>query len=201
MKKRHLTPKELIAQCNAIARENRMVDRTPWTATGIICAYTIMRSEGFKGQRILKLINKINELEDHWNENKLSIEDISKRLQEKAGWTVEHKIYTEADITAKKGTFDYWIDSKQIAPQNAINQQATRYMLFFYTALMDEYGFGKERLTRVAAYMDSILPQYQVNKSIVVEWKKALLDEAGVVLEMPLDPLTHTKGSLMTGIL
>ncbi len=198
MAKRHLTPKEIIAQCKAIARESRMADRTPWTAMGIMCAYVIMKKEGFKGQRILKVTNKVNELEEQWSAGKIDVKTVSDRLMEKAEWTIGYEKYTEADIKAKKGSYRYWLDSVQIAPQNAINEQATRYMLFFFTALMDEYGFGKERLTRVQEYMNELLCLYQKDKTTVREWKKALYDEAGVVMEMPIDPLTQTAGSVMT---
>ena len=197
-KRRHLTPQEIIAQCKAVARESRMADRTPWTAMGIMCAYVIMRKEGFKGQRILKITNKVNEMEEQWSNGKIDLKEISKRLYEKAEWTIEYKAYTEADITAKKGSYRYWLDSVQIGPQNAINEQATRYMLFFFTALMDEYGFGKDRLTRVEEYMNELLLAYQQDKTTVGTWKKALFEEAGVAFEMPIDPLTQTAGSLMT---
>lgn len=199
MGKRHLTPKEIIAQCNHVARECRMADRTPWTAMGIMCSYVILKKEGFKGQRILRITNKVNALEEQWSRGEIDLKDISNRLWEKAEWTIEYKAYTEEDITAKKGSYQYWLDQKQIAPQNTINEQATRYMLFFFTALMDEYGFGKDRLTRVEEYMNELLKDYQQDKTTVHSWKKALFDEAGVVMEMPIDPLTQTKGSMMTG--
>lgn len=199
MKKRHLTPQEIIAQCKAVARESRMADRTPWTAMGIMCAYVIMRCEGFKGQRISKIASKVNEMEEQWSKGKIDLKEISKRLYDKAEWTIEYKKYTEADITAKKGSYQHWIDSKQIGPQNTINEQATRYMLFFFTALIGEYGFGKDRLTRVEEYLNNLLLDYQQDKTTVRGWSKALLDEAGIVMEMPIDPLTQTKGSLMTG--
>lgn len=198
MKRRHLTPQEIKAQCNAIAREKRMADRTPWTAMGIMCSYVIMKVEGFKGKRIVRITDKINALEERWSNGKVDLKEISNTLYEKAEWTIEHKAYTEADITAKKGTYQYWLDSKQIDPQNTINEQATRYMLFFFTALMEEYGFGKERLTRVEEYMNNLLLDYQQDKTTVRGWSKALLEEAGIVMEMPIDPLTQTRGSLMT---
>ena len=198
-KKRHLTPREICAQCKTIARESRMADRTPWTAMGIMCAYVIMQKEGFKGQRILKITNRINEIEERWNKGEVDLKEISKRLYDKAEWTIEYKAYTEADITAKKGSYQYWLDSKQIAPQNTINEQATRYMLFFFIALMEEYGFGKDRLTRVQEYMNELLLDYQQDKTTVHTWKRALFEQAGVVMEMPIDPLTQTKGSVMTG--
>lgn len=199
MGKRHLTPAEIKHQCKQIARECRMADRTPWTAMGILMAYTIMRKEGFKRYRIAKIAGKVNEMEAEWADGKINLEEISKQLYEKAEWTIECKAYTESDITARKGSYQYWLDSKQIAPQNTINEQATRYMLFFYTVLMKEFGFGKERLTRVERYMNELLIPYQRDKKIVQEWSKALLDEAGVVMEMPVDPLTQTAGSIMTG--
>lgn len=198
MGKRHLTPKEIMAQCKAIAREKRMASRTPWTAMGIMCAYVIMQKEGFKGQRILKITKRVDELEEQWCNGELDMKDVSQRLYDKAEWTIEHTKYTEADIKAKKGSYKYWLDSVQIEPQNTINEQATRYMLFFFTALMDEYGFGKERLTRVEEYLNSLLLDYQQDKTTVNEWKRALYEDAGVLFEMPIDPLTQTAGSLMT---
>ena len=198
-KKRHLTPAEIKEQCKRIARESRMADRTPWTAMGIMLSYVIMRKEGFKGQRISRIANKVNEMEADWADGKIDLKEISKRLYDKADWTIEYKAYTVDDITARKGSYQYWLDSKQIAPQNTINEQATRYMLFLFTALMDEYGFGKDRLTRVEEYMNELLLQYQKDKTTVREWSRALLAEVGVVMEPPVDPLTQTAGSIMTG--
>ena len=198
-KKRHLTPAEIKEQCKRIARESRMADRTPWTAMGIMLSYVIMRKEGFKGQRISRIANKVNEMEADWADGKIDLKEISKRLYDKADWTIEYKAYTVDDITARKGSYQYWLDSKQIAPQNTINEQATRYMLFLFTALMDEYGFGKDRLTRVEEYMNVLLLQYQEDKTTVREWSRALLAEVGVVMEPPVDPRTQTAGSIMTG--
>ena len=64
---------------------------------------------------------------------------------------------------------------------------------------MDEYGFGKDRLTRVEEYMNELLPSYQEDKTIVGKWSHALLTEAGIIMEQPVDPLTQTAGSVMTG--
>ena len=199
MGKRHLTPKEIMAQCKAVAREKRMAERTPWSAMSTMCSYVIMKKEGFKGQRILRIANKVNELEEQWSNGEIELQEFKKKLEDKADWPIECKVYSEADITAKKGSYQYWIDSKQIAPQNTINELAGRYMVFFFYSLMTEYGFGKERLTRVMDYLNSLLEVYQRSKGAIHEWKKALLEEAGVVIEMPVDPLTQTSGSMMTG--
>lgn len=199
-KHRHLTPREICMQCKIVARESRMCERAPWTAMGIICAYSLLKSEGFKTQRIVKITNAIDEMEHKYDAGELTVEDVSKRLMDKADWTIEHKEYQESDIRAKKGSYQYWIDKKQIDPQNAINKQATRYMLFFFAALMDEYGYGRDRLTRVQEYMNNILLDYQQNKTTVEAWRLELLNETGIVFEQPIDPLTQTSGSIMTGV-
>ncbi len=198
-KRRHLTPQEIMAQCKQVARETRMADRSPWTAMGIICGYTLLKSEGFKAQRIVRITDAVAKYEERWKNDEITVEDMSKRLMDKADWSIEFKEYTEADITAKKGSYRYWIDQKQLDPQNRINQQATRYMLFMFNALMDEYGYGKERLTRVEEFILQMLSEYQQDKATVSGWSKAILEETGVVFEMPVDPLTQTSGSMMTG--
>ena len=197
-KRRHLTPSEIKAQLKAIAREKRMADRTPWTAMSIMCLYVIMKREGFKSKRISNIAARVNELEKQWDVKKIDLKEISNRLYEKADWTIEYVKYTESDIKSRKGTYQYWLDSIQIDPQNRINEQATRYMLFFFNVLMDEYGFGKKRLTRVQEYLNDLLLDYQNDKTSIREWKQELLDEAGVLIEMPIDPLTQTAGSIMT---
>ena len=63
---------------------------------------------------------------------------------------------------------------------------------------MEEYKFGNERLNRLFDYITGLLPDYQKNYSIVGEWKKTLYEDAGVVFELPLDPMTNTAGSIMT---
>lgn len=200
MGRRHLTPREIAEQCKAVARETRMAERSPWTAMGIICGYTLLKSEGFKGQRIAKITNAVNRMEEEYGNGKIDIKEISKQLMDKADWTVEYVEYTEADIKAKKGTYQYWLDQKQIDPQNRINKVATRYMLFMFKTLMDEYGYGRDRLTRVQEYMNKILLEYQQQKYTVNDWRLALLNETGVVFEQPIDPLTQTSGSMMTGL-
>ena len=198
-KRRHLTPKEIIAQCNNVARESRMSKRSPWSAMGIICGYVLLTSEGFKGQRIKRITDRIADMDKQHQAGDLSTEDLSKRLMDKADWSIEWKEYTEDDIKAKKGTYQYWIDQKQIRPQNIINQESTKYMLFFFTALMEEYGYGKDRLTRVETAIMDLLKDYQKDKTAIREMRRRLLEDARVVYEMPIDPLTESEESIMTG--
>ena len=198
MGKRHLTPKEIIQQCKMAAREVRMADRTPWTITSMLCAYGIMKVEGFKGKRILRLCKKVEYLNEQWENGKLDLDALRQKVKEKSGLEFVPGVYTEKDLIWKKGSYQYWFDKAQIDAQNTINEVMVRYLLFFFSALMEEYKFGNERLNRLFDYITGLLPDYQKNYSIVGEWKKTLYEDAGVVFELPLDPMTNTAGSIMT---
>ena len=198
--KRHLTPKEIMAQCKAVARECRMADRTPWTIVGILVSYAVMESEDFRGKRILKILNKISEMEELWENGKLDFEDTKQKVYAKIGdGLLEHTTYKESDITHKKGSYDYWLDSKQIDPQNTMNEYLSRYLVFFFTSLIEDFGYGKERLMRVFNYIDNLLQDYRLNRTTISVWRKALREKAGIVLEMPKDTITKTAGSMMLG--
>lgn len=201
MKQRHLSKRELLMQCNAIAREKRMASRTPWTIMSILCSYCIMNAENFKGQRLVRIINAINELESKFDANSIDLEQLQDEIFKKAGFKIKSDTYVESDITHKKGSFNYWLDSRQIEAQNEMNKQASRYMLFFYHTLITEFGFGKKRIKRVDELLSKNMKEYQTNRSLIVDWKKVLKEEAGLVIEMPRDPLTNTSGSMMTGYL
>lgn len=198
-KKRHLTKREIIERCKAVAREKRMVDRTPWTIMSALCSFCIMEAENYKRQRMIRIINKVNELEEQWNSGLLDLKDISDVLFSKANMKIASDSYKEEDIKWKKGSFDHWLDSRQIETQNEMNMQASRYMMFFYYTLITEFGFGEKRISRVDELVEKNMKIYQRDKNIITDWKKSLKENAGLAIEMPVDPLTHTSGSLMTG--
>jgi len=199
MKKRHLTPDEIKEQCKRIALESRMAEISPWSAMGIMCGYILFKAEGFKAGRIVRVCNKIDEYEQAFWDNAEVYETQKKRLMDKADWTIENREYTEKDIKAKKGTYRYWIDQRQLDPQNRMNAQATRYMTFMFVSLMDEYGYGKARLTRVQTEIMKLLDEYQENKTSVKLWQAELKEGTGIIYELPKDPLTQRSGSMMTG--
>ena len=198
MGKRHMTRAEIIAQCKAIARESRMAERSPWSAMGIVCAYVIYKSEGFKAKRIVDIVHNIDAMQEQFERGELTIDDLNNKLMAKADFGLEAVTYTEADIKTKKGSYQYWIDSRQLGPQNTINEMSIRYMLFFFNTLVDKYGFGKTRLERVYGEITKFLIEYQQDKTSIRMLKEVLLNETGIVFEMPIDPLTQTTGSMMT---
>lgn len=172
-KKRHLTPKEIMAQCKAVARECRMADRTPWTVVGILISYSVMESENFRGKRILKILNRVSEMEELWETGELNFEETKEKVYTKIDdGLLEHTTYKESDIVHKKGSYDYLLDSKQIDPQNTMNEYFSRYLVFFFVTLIEDYGYGKERLMRVYNFMDKLMQNYRLNQATIGIWKK-----------------------------
>ena len=188
---RHLTRNEIIEQCKRVARQNRTGSRAMWTAMCIMCGYALLKSEGFKGQRISNVTKKVNEMYEEYEKGNLDIDILNNRLLDKAEFSFKHEDYTESEITEKKGTYAHWIIERQIAPQNEINKQSIEYMIMFFNALIDLYGFGKERLNRVFEQIEKERSLYDSGKASIEEWRKELMEDAGIVFEEPIDPLTQ----------
>lgn len=200
MGKRHLSRQELITACKQVARERRMAEVSPWTAMSIICGYTMLQAKDFKGKRIHNVSKAVDEYERRWLLGEIDLSAMSRKLiDDYAGFSVEYVPYTEADIRYKKGTFDYWLDAKQIPAQNTINEFATRYLIFWFTSLAEMYGYREKRLTDIYEEFKKHMELYKVDKVSIRDWQKALLDDAGIWFALPEDPLDGSKGSIMTG--
>lgn len=201
MARPHYSKQQLIRMCNQVARERRMAHQTPWTAMSIICGYTLLKAKNFKGKRIHKVSQAVDAYETKYINGEIDLEMMSLKLNEDyAGFTVQYNPYTEKDIKFKKGTFHYWLDEKQIAPQNAINEFSARYLIFFFTALAELYGYREKRLQDIYQEFTKHMELYRENKVSITEWQKELLDDAGIWFALPKDELTNTTGSIMTGM-
>lgn len=191
MKRRHLTPQELKERLKHAAKQSRMATRTPWTAMGVLTGFALYKSEGFKGQRILKITDAVAEYERRWIDGEITIDDCNARLKEKTGWDVNVTPYTDEDLKSKKGSCRYLLEKTEMEAKNTINMQSARYMVWLFNALMDEYGYGKDRLTRVEEYMLKLIDDYTFSRTTVDAWRKVLRDDLGLVFEQPIDPITQ----------
>lgn len=188
MRKRQLTKDEILRACKDVAMKNRIAERSAWTAMGIMCGYSIMKSEGFKQKRLADIAQKVSILNDKYLNYEIELEDLAKTLMDKADWTIEVVEYTDNDIISKKKSFDYFYDKRSQEACNKVNNMCMAYLLFFFNVLITDYEFGKVRLTRVKDYLNYIKDAYEADKEQLHVWKKELL-EAGVVYEGPKDPL------------
>lgn len=144
----------------------------------------------------------VDDYENKYAEGKIDLKAMSDKLKDDYwGKSVEYIPYTEKDITVKKNTFDWLIDSKEIVLMNRINDFASRYMIFFFTALAEKHGYREERIEAVYQEMVKHLNIYQCDKTTVAEWRKELMDYVGIVFENPTDPNDGTKGSFLMGVI
>lgn len=188
MRRRQLTKDEILRACKDVAMKNRIAERSAWTAMGIMCGYSIMKSEGFKQKRLADIAQKVSILNDKYLNYEIELEDLAKTLMDKAEWTIEVVEYTDNDIISKKKSFDYFYDKRSQEACNKVNNMCMAYLLFFFNVLITDYEFGKVRLTRVKDYLNDIKDAYEADKEQLHVWKKELL-EAGVMYEGPKDPL------------
>lgn len=201
MARPHYNRQQLLQMCNQVARERRMADRSPWTAMNIIFGYTLLKCKDFKGKRIYSVSQAVDAYENKYEAGEIDLNLMSKKLvDDYAGFSVEYVPYTEKDIVFKKGTFHHWLDSRQLEPQNRINEFACRYMIFFFTVLAEKYGYREKRLNAVYEELQKHMELYKNDKVSIRQWQKELYDDAGIWFELPKDPLTQTTGSIMTGL-
>lgn len=192
MARRHLTPKEIAAKCNAIARQRRIATRSPWTALSIVSAYALHTTEKFQGKKLQSIVNDVTEKYNHLYDGDYDIEDYSKRLMDKAGWTIQYEKFSEKDIHAKKGSIDYFFLERQIDPCNDINELSTAYLLLLFNRLID-MGYGEKRLTRIKDLINTMFADYQEGRVDIDHWEKVLADEAGIAFGRPIDPITEGR--------
>lgn len=202
-KKHHSRPhydrNQILQMCNHVARESRMSSGTSYTAMHILTLHVLLEKYGFKQQRLAKVAEYVNDLEKRFDNGEFSEEEMSNRLFDLADFKIEQVDYTEKDITRKKGTFDYWLDERQIEPMNNINRIASKHMTEFFLAMADLYGWRKVRLERLRKDLADSIDTYQWNKNIASEMRKNLLDE-GIWIEDAIDPLTQSHSrSIMYG--
>lgn len=189
-KQRHFTREEILNQCNAVARQRRTSDRSPWTALSIVTSYALMTSEGFRGQRIQSIHSPVSELFSKYSSGDINIDEYSAKLKDKVGWTVECEKYTQADVRGKKGSYIEWINAKQLDPVNSINEQSTAFLILFFNELMN-IGYGEKRLSRVRDKVNELFKLYSDDMSgkLVSKWRQELIDVAGIAFEDPKDPM------------
>lgn len=201
MARPHYSKQQLLQLCNQVARERRMADRSPWTAMNIIFGYTLLKCKDFKGKRIYSVSQAVDAYENKYEAGEINLKAMSQKLvDDYAGFSVEYVPYTEEDIIFKKGTFHHWLDSRQLEPQNRINEFACRYMIFFFTVLAEKYGYREKRLNAVYEELQKHMDLYKNDKVSIRQWQKELYDDAGIWFELPKDPLTQTTGSIMVGM-
>lgn len=191
MGKRHFTPAEIKRQMVNIAREKRQCTKTPWTASMIMIVRTMLKFAKWDTLDILTVINRINSYDCKLDSGEITMDQLGERWSEVFGEPLEIGQYSEADIKAPKGTYEFRMLQLQIEPQNIINNYSSSYFMAWIAALRDMKKGKKfcqdcwEWLCTecLMAYKEDF-PGNKVRLTDI--WNKEIL-EAGIELEYPND--------------
>lgn len=198
--RRHLTPQEIMKQQNMIAREARMAERSTWTTMAVMFGWSMMQGLGFRGKRIIDVVNRVNELHEELEKHPELFQQYKDIVEQKTGSEYYHVDYSTDEITAKKGTYAYQYNAVQIPIQNKINRDCLNYMILYNYALVEK-GYGAVRLERMNSAFESIREPFKSQKAVLEKYRRELYEIAGVWFEDPADPKGSKQfsGSLMTG--
>lgn len=185
-KKKHMTKNDILRAYKEMRDIKHSADKAPFTGMATLCNYVLWKDEGWYQKKLAEYNQCVAECDRLLDEGKLLLSDISKRLFDKAGFTVDYEPYTYEDIRIpKKMGALYKMEMEIIDSQNTINEMSVRYFLIHYNVLMD-MGYGKMRLGRNKDYINSRLAV--INKDDghrVMDLHRELLDGVGVYIEMP----------------
>ena len=185
MKKRQLTKNEILSRIKQVKLMTINSYRAPFTAMSVLCNYILWTEEKWGQTKLARYNQQVADYESKLDKEEIDIQGLSKRLMDKAEFTVEHVAWTEKDIKARKKSFMYEMEKMTLESENKINELSSRYLLINFNVLMDE-GYGKKRLDRFKNYLNTYFENiYTDDGTHIMEFRQKLIDEVGIFIEMP----------------
>ena len=186
MKRRPLTKNEILAKTKQLQMLKQSSYRSPFTGMSVLCNYTLWHDEKWYQKKLGEYNNAVAEYDRKLDAEETTLEEMSKRLWDKAEFTVEWVEFSEKDITvSKKDKFMYSVEKQIIGYNNVINQMSTRYFLIHFNVLMD-MGYGKKRLERNKDLINDNLRNIHTDDGTrIMDLRKELIEKAGIEIEMP----------------
>ena len=183
---KHLTKNEILRKYNELQRLKRNALRAPFTGLATLCNWVLWKEEGWYQKKLAEYNQRVLEYNRLVDEGTVLLDDIRRRIKEKAGFDVMYVKFTEADITVpKKDKLLYQIELEIMAANNTINELSTRYMLIHYQVLMD-MGYGEKRLNRNMEHVNRWLHIVtDVEGERIMDLHRQLIEGVGVYIEMP----------------
>lgn len=180
LNQKHFTRDQLLYQMNKTAYDAKNAKSSAFSGLSILCNYAIWKNENFRTTKLQEYNGLVAEYESRYMKGEITVEEMSDRLNRKAGFTLTYIPYTEIANTKNKAL--RWLSEKDNVSNNNVSETCIRYQLEHYNALMD-MGFGKVRLERVKGYIQDMLNG--LAELDIWSIRKELIDEAGVYIEMP----------------
>lgn len=183
---KHLSKNELLRKCKELQELKRGASRSPFTGMSTLCNYVMWAEEKWYPKKLAEYNARFAEYDRKIDAGEVLVEDIGKRLRDKAGFEVAYVAYTYADIKVPKSMgFLYQVEKTIIDSNNEINELCVRYLLIHYQVLMD-MGYGDVRLNRNQGYVNKWLTITANDEGeTIMDLRRKLMDEAGIVIEMP----------------
>lgn len=113
MKRRPLTKNEILAKTKQLQMLKQSSYRSPFTGMSVLCNYTLWHDEKWYQKKLGEYNNAVAEYDRKLDYGEVLIEELSRRLWDKAEFTVEMVAFSEKDITvSKKDKFMYSLESR-----------------------------------------------------------------------------------------
>ena len=186
---RHLTKNELLAKCKRLQEAKHYANRSPFTGMATLCNWVLWKEEKWYPKKLGEYNRRVAEYDSRIEDGEITLEEIRKRLDEKAGFNVDAVEFSYDKIKiSKKNKFLYQIEKGLVDADNTINEISVRYMLCHFATLMD-MGYGNKRLNRNKDWVNEWLmkatePGEHGDKILTL--RRKLFEEAGVYIEMPM---------------
>lgn len=159
-------------------------EATAFTGIDVLCNYTLWHDEKWTQKELVEYHTAVMEYDRKFYDGEITIEQMSKRLWDKAEFTIEYVPQTE-EGTYLKSKFQRDMELRTIKAGNIINEISQQYLLIFFNVLMDS-GYGKKRLNRVKDNINKWLDiaSKDTGKKIM-DLHRELVDKVGIYVEMP----------------
>ena len=159
-------------------------ESTAFTGIATLCNYVLWHDEKWSQNKLIEYHTAVTEYDRKFYDGEITIEQMSKRLWDKAGFTIEYVPQAEED-TYLKNKFFRDMEQRTIKAGNIINEMSQQYLLIYFNVLMDS-GYGKKRLNRVKDNLNKWLDitSKDTGKKIM-DLHRELVDKVGIYVEMP----------------
>ena len=186
-KKRHFTPAELCQMAKNTAKERQVAYRSPFTMMSVYCNHVLFFEEKMSTPKLAEYNKLTREYYNSLEENNEILNDLLKRIEEKANFPIGFNPFTEDNIPKdmKKGSYVYELQKKVVEHNNMVNEMSVKYLACNFCALMD-MGWGKIRLNRLKDRLNEILAEHESDDGdACLKMREELIERAGLEIEMP----------------
>ena len=184
MAKHNMSKAELLRRYKEAKTAKAGCDKAPFTAIATLCNYILWKEEKWYQKKLAEYNQRVHDCDRMMDDGEITIDDIRKRLWDKAGFDVQ-VVDEEQKYSKKTKNFVQRMEREIVEANNQVNNMSARYILIHYSVLMD-MGYGNKRLNRNMGYVNEWLRRTSREGDIsIMQLHKELFQDAGIFIEMP----------------